>query len=92
MLLHYFGQDDAKDCGQCDVCLERRSTLNKAEDADRAQTLIEELLADGKQHHVSELHKLNMPYEPIETALETMIYEEIVIDDNGLLSLKNKKG
>ena len=92
MLLHYFGQDDAKDCGQCDVCLERRSTLNKAEDADRAQTLIEELLADGKQHHVSELHKLNMPYEPIETALETMIYEEIVIDDDGLLSLKNKRG
>ena len=92
MLLHYFGQDDAKDCGQCDVCLERRSTLSKAEDADRAQTLIEELLADGKQHHVSELHKLNMPYEPIETALETMIYEEIVIDDDGLLSLKNKRG
>jgi len=92
MLLHYFGQDDAKDCGQCDVCLERCSTLNKAEDADRAQTLIEELLADGKQHHVSELHKLNMPYGPIETALETMIYEEIVIDDDGLLSLKNKRG
>ena len=92
MLLHYFGQDDTKDCGQCDVCLERHHTLSKAEDADKAQTLIEELLADGKQHHVSELHKINMPYEPIETALETMIYEEIVIDDDGLLSLKNKKG
>ena len=72
------------------MCLERRSTLSKAEDADRAQTLIEELLADGKQHHVSELHTLNMPYGPIETALETMIYEEIVIDDDGLLSLKKR--
>ena len=90
MLLHYFGQDDTKDCGQCDVCLERHHTLSKAEDADKAQTLIEELLADGKQHHVSELHQIKMPYEPIETALETMIYEEIVIDDDGLLSLKKR--
>ncbi|MBO4464711.1 MAG: RecQ family ATP-dependent DNA helicase [Prevotella sp.] len=90
MLLHYFGQDDTKDCGQCDVCLERHHTLSKAEDVDKAQTLIEELLADGKQHHVSELHQIKMPYEPIETALETMIYEEIVIDDDGLLSLKKR--
>jgi len=24
MLLYYFGQRDAKDCGHCDVCLARK--------------------------------------------------------------------
>ena len=91
MLLRYFGETDSKDCGQCDICLDRSNALSKAKDTDKAQTLIEELLADGKQHHISELHSLPLPYEPIEAALEYMIYEEIVIDNDGLLSLKNRK-
>ena len=90
MLLRYFGETDSKDCGQCDICLDRSNALSKAKDTDKAQTLIEELLADGKQHHISELHHLSLPYKPIETALEYMIYEEIVIDNDGLLSLKNR--
>ena len=90
MLLRYFGETDSNDCGQCDICLDRSNALSKAKDTDKAQTLIEELLADGKQHHISELHHLPLPYEPIEAALEYMIYEEIVIDNDGLLSLKNR--
>ena len=86
LLLQYFGQNNSKECGQCDVCLERRSTLEKAEETDRAQQMIEKLLADGRPHHVSELHRLDMNYEAIETALETMIHEEMVIDDDGLLT------
>ena len=60
------------------------------EDIAKAQTLIEELLADGKQHPIAELHRLPLPYESMEAALEYMIYEEIIIDDDGLLSLKSQ--
>ena len=91
MLLRYFGQTDSKECGQCDVCTDRSNALSKAEESDKAQTMIEALLADGQQHPIAELHRLPMPYEAIETALETMIYEEIIIDDDGLLSLKKSQ-
>ena len=91
MLLRYFGQTDSKECGQCDVCSERSNALGKAEESDKAQTMIEALLSDGRQHPIAELHRLPMPYEAIETALEMMIYEEIIIDDDGLLSLKKSQ-
>ena len=91
MLLRYFGQTDSKECGQCDVCTERSNALGKAKESDKAQTMIEALLSDGRQHPIAELHRLPMPYEAIETALEMMIYEEIIIDDDGLLSLKKSQ-
>ena len=87
MLLRYFGEENKHECGQCDVCLDRSGALSKMEDIAKAQEQIEALLADGKQHHVSELHRITMAYEHIEAALEYMIYEEIIIDDDGLLSL-----
>ena len=87
MLLRYFGEENKHECGQCDVCLDRSGALDKMEDIAKAQDQIEALLADGKQHHVSELHRIMLPYEHIEAALEEMIYEEIIIDDDGMLSL-----
>lgn len=50
-----------------------------------AQALITALLADGNQHHISEIHALLLDYEAIEEALEQLINEETVIDDDGYL-------
>ena len=30
MLLEYFGDDSASDCGQCDVCIAQKKTLKQA--------------------------------------------------------------
>ena len=85
-LLHYFGEDIAEECGQCDVCLARK----KEEKADRekAEKEIIDLLKDKQPHSVKELHTLQLPYESIEKALMKLVYEAIIIDDDGMLSLR----
>jgi len=85
-LLHYFGEDIAEECGQCDVCLARK----KEEKADRekAEKEIIDLLKDKQPHFVKELHTLQLPYESIEKALMKLVYEAIIIDDDGMLSLR----
>ena len=57
-----------------------------------AHRLIMEMLADGKPHHVSQLHDIPLPYEPIEAALDNLISEELVTDDDGMLSLAQLQG
>ena len=52
-----------------------------------AKRMIIEMLSDGKPHPVSDLHALNLPYEPIEEALTMLISEEQVENDDGLLSV-----
>jgi ATP-dependent DNA helicase RecQ len=86
-LLRYFGETDSPDCGHCDVCQERDGHLPPKDEVAEAQTKILELLADGKPHHISALHSLPLPYEPIEAALMTLIHEEVIINDDGLLCL-----
>ena len=86
-LLAYFGETDSHDCGHCDVCLDRRNLADAADTETDARRLIMEMLTDGKPHHVSELHDIPLPYEPIEAALDILISEELVADDDGMLSL-----
>ncbi len=88
MLLRYFGEESHHDCGHCDVCLDRKGTLTDKATVATAQQQILALLADGQPHHVSALHSIGLPYPPIETALEQLINEEIVINDDGMLTAK----
>ena len=88
MLLRYFGEESRHDCGHCDVCLDRKGTLTDKATVATAQQQILALLADGQPHHVSALHSIGLPYPPIEAALERLISEEIVIDDDGMLTAK----
>lgn len=95
-LLAYFGETDSHDCGHCDVCIShgvRPAGKSKGSDVSpqsavaEAKRLILEMLADGKPHHVSALHDIPLPYEPIEEALSTLVSEEQVTDDDGMLRL-----
>ena len=94
-LLAYFGETDSHDCGHCDVCLASDSKSPTADDDHQdpevlvaeAKRMIIEMLSDGKPHPVSDLHALNLPYEPIEEALTMLISEEQVENDDGLLSV-----
>ena len=88
MLLRYFGEDTKHECGHCDVCIERQKEETNKKCIKKATQAILELLADHQPHHVSILHTIAMPYASIETALQALINEEIIIDDDGMLSIK----
>ena len=60
-LLEYFGEKNAKDCGQCDVC-----QSNEPHDTKKAQQQILTLLSDRKRHHVTELLRLRLPKEELD--------------------------
>lgn len=88
MLLRYFGEETSHDCGQCDVCLDRKGNSVVPERLHEASRKILSLLADGQPHHVSVLHAIALPYTTIEEALRRLVSEEKVIDDDGMLSTK----
>ena len=88
MLLRYFGEESSHDCGQCDVCLDRKGNSVAPERLHEATRKILSLLADGQPHHVSVLHAIALPYTTIEEALRRLVSEEKVIDDDGMLSTK----
>ena len=88
-LLRYFGEEDSHDCRQCDVCLSHphdqvSEPINTAE----AHAILE-LLADGKPHHITELRDIQLPTEPLNIALEYLLREEYIFQEDGFLSKKN---
>ena len=88
-LLRYFGEEDSHDCRQCDVCLSHphdqvSEPINTAE----AHAILE-LLADGEPHHITELRDIQLPTEPLNVALEYLLREEYIFQEDGFLSKKN---
>ena len=82
VLLRYFGETDVNDCGQCDVCLDRRSLSAK----DVTKSILQ-LLDDHQKHHITELRTLPYDTEVIMEALRQLLRENTVIDNDGQLSL-----
>ena len=85
MLLRYFGEEQAADCGHCDVCESLTLPPQAADEEQQAEALILQLLADGQPHPIEQLNDLNLPYTTIEQALRSLINEEQVSDQDGLL-------
>ncbi len=83
-LLRYFGETDTKDCGQCDICLDRRSSPTA-----KAQKAILQLLEDHKPHPISELKDIKEDSIVIEEALRQLLREEQVTNDNGMLTMSD---
>ena len=83
VLLHYFGEEDAPECGQCDVCRHRRPPVAATE---KAAALILEKLEDGKKHPVAEMDFAGIPREAVAESLKRLIDEEAVSLSDGMLS------
>ena len=79
-LLEYFGEKNVRDCGMCDVC----HNASKA-DIQQVQQQILRLLADRKQHHLTELYRLQLPKEELDQALAYLMKEEYIIQQDGYL-------
>ena len=85
-LLRYFGEEYSHDCRQCDVCLS--PTHDKANDTKNTPeaNAILELLADGKPHHITELRDIQLPTELLNVALEYLLREEYIFQEDGFLT------
>lgn len=86
-LLIYFGEKRHKDCEQCDVCLDHESPEPSNEQTKNAREAILKLLKDGERHHITELHKLNLPNKGLDVALEYLIHEEEINLDGSFIFL-----
>ena len=88
-LLRYFGEEDSPDCRQCDVCLSHPyDQASESISMPEAHAILE-LLADGKPHHITELRDLQLPTEQLNVALEYLLREEYIFQEDGFLSKKN---
>ncbi len=90
MMLNYFGEDNATDCGQCDVCLDHRGKLVTDEAATEAEGQIRTMLSDGQRHHITELKKIKLSAEVVETALQYLVQEEYIYQEDGFIFTHDK--
>lgn len=88
MLLHYFGEERATDCGQCDVCMSHKGNAATAKDIAKARSLILQLLSDGRMHHATELGSISSQPAAVEAAISRLADEETVIQADGYISLR----
>ena len=87
-LLRYFGEEDSHDCRQCDVCLSHpHHQVNEPLHSAEIHAILE-LLADGKPHHITELRDIQLPTELLNVALEYLLREEYIYQEDGFLSKK----
>ena len=87
-LLRYFGEEDSHDCHQCDVCLSpTHDQASESISTSEAHAILE-LLADGKPHHITEILDIQLPTEQLNAALEYLLREEYIFQEDGFLSKK----
>ncbi len=91
MLLHYFGEKADRDCGQCDVCLEKKKTKAAHEqDVKEAIQAITSFLQDGKEHQLTELKVLPVQTSVLDEAIRYMVEEELLVIQGMEVSLNSQ--
>ena len=86
LLLRYFGETTSHDCHQCDVCLAGEGRLVTSEGQRDACQQILSLLADGQRHHTTEILRLHLPTEEVNAALESLLREEQILQEDSYLA------
>lgn len=90
VLLHYFGEEDAQPCEQCDVCRKQRPDKQTDVADEQIVALILETLKDGQKHSISEMTFPCISREKTAKLLHQMIEEETIMMQNGILFLALK--
>ena len=86
-LLRYFGEENEHDCHQCDVCLSHRAEGMVSESRfNNATEQILKLLDDHQPHAITELRDIQLPTDELDAALEYLMQEEYIRQEDGLLS------
>ena len=89
-LLSYFGETDSHDCGLCDVCLShRKGGLVSEPRMNEAMEKILQLFGDGRPHPITDLRGLQLPVDELDTALEYLLQEEYIRQEDGMLAVRS---
>jgi len=86
MLLQYFGEKDAKDCGKCDVCLDKKHHDMRSSDMDRLiQTVLNQL--NEKEMTMDEITAtVNYPEKRLIEAIRFLSdNRQIIIKENRIM-------
>ena len=94
MLLRYFGEKDAEDCGVCDVCRKRSKAAHGTRHREQGignkeQAAIEKLLGDGEWHNVTELNSIGGNTETIDGVIHNLVSEEHIILEGNRIRRNN---
>ena len=85
-LLSYFGETNTHDWGLCDVCLSHsKEGLVSEPRHNHAMEQILRLLDDGQPHPITELRGIQLPVDELDAALDYLLQEEYIRQEDGLL-------
>ncbi|HRF41784.1 MAG TPA: ATP-dependent DNA helicase RecQ [Saprospiraceae bacterium] len=86
MLLAYFGEEESKTCGVCDVCLEQKKGALHEQRFEQIQNSIKDKLAAGPQniHQIVALFPASQK-EDVLSVIEYLLDEQFMTDSEGVL-------
>ena len=79
MLLAYFGEPKAEECGVCDVCVRKKKRPKREQLKEQMAQQVRQVLADGEWHTMADLLTILGNEEDIRAAVKWMIAEEEVV-------------
>jgi ATP-dependent DNA helicase RecQ len=83
-LLRYFGEKSDRECGSCDVCLDKKPERDHRASLERCKKMILQLVDDGEKHPITEIKKITQSFEELKKALCELSDERIIISERDL--------